>query len=99
MFSSIGLAQIPYMGWLLPVLLGFLLLHLWMLYRKTAQKGYVPFLISLVGCLLLITVRLFFPGLKWASFAAMACIISGSLLNNFITTYLPITFHKKLIIS
>jgi mercuric ion transport protein len=99
MFSSIGLAQIPYMSWLLPVLLGFLALHLFLLFKKTSKKGYLPFFISLLGCTLLVLGRCFFPDEKWISFMGLFCIISGSLLNNFITSYLPLTFFKKLITS
>src|SRR5690606_37188336 len=49
MFGSLGLAKLPYMRWLLPVLLVFLALHLFLLYRKAAQRGYLPFVASLAG--------------------------------------------------
>ncbi|MBD1386527.1 hypothetical protein IDJ75_14670 [Mucilaginibacter rigui] len=96
MFSSIGLANIPYMGWLLPVLIGMLFIHLLLLFKKTASKGYLPFFISVCGCLLLITGRFVFPAEKWISLAGMALIISGSLLNSLLTRYLPINFYKNL---
>ncbi|WP_184549364.1 hypothetical protein [Mucilaginibacter sp. FT3.2] len=99
MFSSIGLAQIPYMSWLLPVLIGFLLIHLYLIFSKVSQKGYLPFVISVLGFALLLSGRLLFFNQKWIAFAGMACIISSSLLNNFITTYIPITFYKKRITS
>lgn len=96
MFSSIGLANIPYMGWLLPVLIGMLCVHLLLLFKKVASKGYLPFFISVCGCLLLITGRLVFPAEKWISLAGMGLIISGSLLNSLLTRYLPINFYKNL---
>ncbi|MFN0215142.1 MAG: hypothetical protein ACKVT2_12875, partial [Saprospiraceae bacterium] len=39
MFGSFGLARTPYMGWLFPVLICFLGLHLLLLLKKAPQKG------------------------------------------------------------
>jgi hypothetical protein len=83
MFGSLGIARLPYMGWLFPVLLLFLGMHLLILYKKAAQIGYLPFFISLLGALLLLFTRILFPSEKWLLLLGMASIISGSLLNSF----------------
>ena len=85
MFSSIGLAKIPYVSWLLPVLLAFMGLHLVLLARRISQHGYWPFLLSIMGALLIITGRFLFPGYNWLLYAGVSCILSGSLLNSFFT--------------
>lgn len=85
MFGSLGLAQLPYMGWLLPVLVVILGIHLFMLYRRAAQKGYLPFFFSLAGALILLYGRTFYPAEKWILVSGMVFIISGSLLNSFFT--------------
>ncbi len=83
MFGSLGLARLPYMPWLMPVLLFFLAFHLFMLFRKAPQKGYLPFIVSLAGAIVIISARNFFPLERWLAITGMALIISGSLLNNF----------------
>lgn len=83
MFGSLGLAKLPYLPWLLPVLLTFLAIHLYMLFRKASEKSYLPFVLSLIGALLLVLCRAFFPSEKWLLYIGMASIISGSLLNSF----------------
>lgn len=82
-FGSLGLVQLPYMPWLLPVLLCFFALHLFLLYRKIPQKGYLPFLASLAGAIVIITCRTYLPYEKWPLVTGMILIISGSLLNSF----------------
>ena len=82
MFGSLGLAKLPYMSWLLPVLMAFLGFHLFLLYRKAPQRGYLPFSISLTGAALIIGGRFFFPFEHWLLFTGMALIVSGSLLNS-----------------
>ena len=54
MFGSLGLANTPYMGWLLPVLVGVLGIHLYLLAKKIPHKGYGPFGLSLAGALLVV---------------------------------------------
>ncbi len=84
MFSCLGLAKMAYLSWLLPVLLVFLGIHLFMLYKKARRLAYyLPFLMSLVGALTILAARTFIPGDKWLLFLGMALIISGSLLNTF----------------
>lgn len=83
MFTSIGLAKLPYMKWLLPVLLVFLGIHLFMLYRRAPRVGYLPFIISVAGSSLLFLSRTFLPDQTWILIMGIACIFSGSLLNGF----------------
>ena len=49
MFGSASLARTPYQGWLFPVLVVFLGLHLLLLLKKLPEKGYGPFIFSLAG--------------------------------------------------
>lgn len=83
MFGSFGLANTPYMGWLFPVLLGFLGLHLLLVLKKAPQKGYGPFLISLAGALFIVCGRSLFPSEQWVLISGMLMILSGSLWNSF----------------
>jgi len=96
MFGSIGLARLPYMPWLFPVLMAFLAFHLLMLWRKTPQKGYLPFLISLAGASVIVSGKVFFPSAQWLSVTGMILIISGSLLNNFSNIRIPLTNFKRI---
>ncbi len=83
MFGSVSLAQTPYQGWLFPVLLGFLGLHLFLVFRKIPEKGYGPFLLSLAGALVLLISRgLVLPG-NALLIIGMLCILTGSLWNSF----------------
>jgi hypothetical protein len=85
MFGSLGLSQVPYMGWLLPVLIGFLGFHLFMLYRKGKKIGYIPFGISLMGAFFIMAGRLFpvLPENKVLLILGMVCLISSSLISSF----------------
>ncbi len=83
MFGSLGLAKVPYLGWLYPVLLTFLGLHLWLLFKKVPQKGYGPFLLSLLGVLFFLVERIWFSNTEVLLYTGMALILSGSLWNNF----------------
>ena len=83
MFGSIGLAQLPYMGWLLPVLSILLVVYLYMLYKKSDTNGYLPFQLSLVGATLMLLGKVCFPDESWLVFIGMGLIISASLLISF----------------
>lgn len=95
MFSSIGLAQIPYLPWLLPLLIGLMGIHLLLLLKKATTRGYLPFFISLCGCSLLVLNRFAFPSENLISIAGMSLIILGSLLNNLTTKKLSFSFYKN----
>jgi mercuric ion transport protein len=81
MFGGVGLAKLPYMKWLFPVLLILLGVHLFILYRGAARRGYLPFIISVMGSIVVIFSRTFFPMEKPLLLLGMIAIIAGSLLN------------------
>ncbi|MBF4517719.1 hypothetical protein IRZ71_15245 [Flavobacterium sp. ANB] len=83
MFGSLGLARLPYMGWLLPVLMFFLAVHLFMIYKKSASNNYSAFFLSLTGAVIILVGRFSFPNEKWLLVTGMIFIISGSLLIQF----------------
>jgi mercuric ion transport protein len=83
MFGSIGLARSPLMAWLLPLLISILAIHLFLLFKKTAQKGYGPFVLSVLGAFCILMGRSFLPEHKYILWAGMALIFSGSLWNSF----------------
>lgn len=83
MFGSFGLARSPIAGWLFPILLLALSVHLFLIFKKGSQKGYGPFVISLVGALIIVGGRSLMPDLKIVLFSGMAFILVGSLWNSF----------------
>lgn len=83
MFGSFGLSNIPYISWLLPVLMLFLALHLYLIFKKVKEKGYGPFIVSLIGACIIIVGRTFLPFSNPVLFAGMAFILCGSLWNSF----------------
>lgn len=83
MLGSFGIAEIPYMGWLLPVFLVFLVFHLWLLYKKVPQKGYGPFLFSVVGFSIMLLAKFIFITQEWLVIFGMGSILFGSLWNSF----------------
>jgi hypothetical protein len=82
LFSSIGLSQLPYKSWLFPVLLGFMALHLFLLIKKVATKGYGPLVLNIIGIIIILLGRFFFFSYKEISFMGLLFIIVGSLWNN-----------------
>jgi mercuric ion transport protein len=95
MFGSVGLANLPYMKWLLPVLILLLGIHLLMLYKKASRIGYIPFIISVTGTAAILFSRSFFPAEKWLLIIGMAFIISGSLFNSFSGTLLKLKLKQN----
>jgi mercuric ion transport protein len=83
MFGSAGLALTPYIGWLYPVLIAFLVLHLLLLFQKAPGKGYGPFLFSLTGALIILVSRAFLPLNPVLTVSGIVLILSGSLWNSF----------------
>ncbi|MEO6719018.1 MAG: hypothetical protein ABIN67_01590 [Ferruginibacter sp.] len=92
MFGSIGLAQLPYMNWLLPVMLIFLAIHLLILLKRSSVQGYIPFLLSLAGAIIILCARGFFASEKWILIVGMILIASGSILNNISRRSFPFRF-------
>lgn len=87
MLGSIGITEMPYMQWLLPVFIIFLAIHLGLLFRKIPTRGYGPFLISIVGFCIMIPSKLVFNLPDWITVLGMSLILIGSLWNNFKTPY------------
>lgn len=95
MFGSLGLSQLPYMGWLFPILLGFLGLHLFMQFKKSKKNhNYIPFYVSTVGVVFLLIGRSFLPENNKIIILGMLFIISGSLISSFSTFQFPILKQK-----
>lgn len=84
MFGSIGLAKLPYLKWMLPVLIIFLGIYLLSLLFNASRIGYMPFIINFFGAVTIILSRTFFPSEKWLLLLSITLIITGSLLNIFL---------------
>ena len=89
MLGGLGLARLPYMNWLLPVLLLLLVVHLGMLLKQSSRKGYLPFVLSLAGSLLILGGRNLLPMEKWLPLLGMVLVSAGSLANSFLSARLP----------
>jgi hypothetical protein len=83
MLGSFGLAKAPYMGWLLPIFLAFMGVHLCMLLRRVPEKGYGPFLSSLIGFSILLLGKITLHDLEWIVMTGMTFIVIGSFWNSF----------------
>lgn len=99
MLGNLGLSKIPYYSWLYPVLFLFLGLHLFLLYRKAHQNGYLPLLISVLGAACMLSVRLFLPEESWLSILGMSCMIAGSLLNSLMQFRVQQRVYKQQLIT
>jgi hypothetical protein len=86
-FGGIGLANIPYQGWLFPVLTGMMLVHVGLLYRKIVAVGYGPFALSLAGIAVLLSARLWFSDISILPFCGLALMIASALWNNFSSSF------------
>lgn len=95
MFSGWGLVRLPYMGWLFPLLLMVLSIHLIMLFRRSSSQGYLPFLLSLVGTVFIVGSRNLFPTEPLLPLIGMGLISAGSFANSFLFTRLPYLLHKN----
>lgn len=79
----VSLSKIPYMGYLLPVLVAMLGLHLVLLFRQARNYGYGPFAISVIGAATLFLVRHYAPDANWALNTGILLIVTGSVWNSF----------------
>lgn len=57
-FGGMGMARIPFMGWLFYLFLALLGMHLLLLLKHAPQKGYAPFVLCLCGSLAILGGRL-----------------------------------------
>ncbi|MBC6995824.1 hypothetical protein QWY85_17585 [Neolewinella lacunae] len=83
MFGGFGVSRLPYQGWLYPVLIGFLSLHLVLLFRNRRKKGLGPFALSLAGVLIILISRALGAEANYPFLIGMLGILSGSLWNSF----------------
>lgn len=83
MLGSFGVVKIPYKSWILPVLLIFLGVHLWILYKKIVEKGYGPFVCSIVGFGFLFLGKVLLVDEHWILLCGIFFIFLGSLWNSF----------------
>lgn len=81
MFGSLGLAKLPYVPWLLPLLLACMALHLFMLWRKIPNVGWWPLVLSVAGFAAIISVRMADAPCTAVLVVGMSFIVGGSLLN------------------
>ena len=79
----VGFSQIPYMGFLLPVLMVLLGVHLLLLLKQAGKVGYGPFLISVAGAITLFLVRRYASDTTWALNSGILLMVSGSAWNSF----------------
>lgn len=94
MFGGIGLAQLPYLKWLLPVLLLLFAFNLFLLYRKGRKTGYGPFLITLAGALFILVARNFFIADKALLYAGMLMVLGGSMWSGFSGIQIRVAPHR-----
>lgn len=95
MFSSIGLARIPYMGWLFPVLLAFLALHLVLLARQVAKNGYLPLVLSLLGVAFIAAGRFLLPNISLMLYTGVGFITLGSVMNSFLSMKTKLSINPQ----
>jgi len=93
MFGTFSLANSPWVGWVFPVLLSFLVLHLVLLLKKSKKNGLFPFSLSLAGALIILCGRTVFDQNQAVLITGMLFILAGSLSNSFSTRRFPLTFH------
>ncbi|MBF9220155.1 hypothetical protein [Hymenobacter ruricola] len=90
--GSIGIARLPaYQPWMLPALMGLLLVHLYLLFRQLAARRYWPFACSVVGAACILLARNVFPLQSWLALAGIGALVTGSLLQNFSLTSSSLT--------
>ena len=83
MFGGFSISRLPYQGWLYPVLIGFLSLHLILVFLNRRRKGLGPFTVSLAGVLTILISRMLGFENNYTFIIGMLGILSGSLWNSF----------------
>jgi mercuric ion transport protein len=78
-----GLSQLPGREFLLPLLVGLLMLHLFHLWKRAPRVGFGPFLISALGVVSLLLFRYYAPGFHWGLNGGILLIVAGSAWNSF----------------
>lgn len=78
-FGILGAAWLPYLGWLYPVLVGTLGIHLLLALRRAAQTGYGPFALGMGGALTVLAGRHYALFAEWILIPGVLLIAAGSL--------------------
>ena len=78
-FGILGVARIPYLGWLYPLLAATLGIHLLLALRRAPQTGYGPFALGMGGALTVLAGRHYLPFAGWILIAGILLIAAGSL--------------------
>lgn len=78
-----GIIQIPYMGFIFPVLVTLLVVHLLLLVRHVPHIGWGPLLTCATGATLLMVFRQIAPEAGWALNSGILLMLAGSLWNTF----------------
>ena len=86
LFSGIGLSQLPYMPWLLPVMFVILSFHMYFMFKKTREIPMI-FYTCLAGAVFILLGRLLFVNHQWVSVVGMILLISSSLWANFSSVF------------
>lgn len=82
-FGGLSISRLPYQGWLYPVLIGFLSLHLILIFLNRSRKGLGPFTVSLAGVLIILISRMLGFEDNFTFIIGMLGILTGSLWNSF----------------
>lgn len=81
LLSSVGVGFFNYTPFLLPFMVLFLLLALWMLgYRAKARRGYGPLLVGAIGAILILAGKFTLPSSLWL-YGGIGLLIGSSIWN------------------
>lgn len=95
MFGSVGLSQLPYMKWLLPVFVVFLGFHLFMQFKGVKKHGYLPFSLSLIGASIILISRSLLSSHNGILILGILFIVSGTLINSFLEASIQMIKQKN----
>jgi hypothetical protein len=82
-FGATTIFQTQYIGYLFPVLVGMLGVHLLLVFKQSASVGYGPVLVSVCGTLTLLLGRHFVPQAHWVLNCGILLILGGSAWSSF----------------
>ena len=92
--SGLGLAQLPYAPWMLPLLGLVLAINLYFMFRQARSHNYYPLLISAIGLLLILASRYVVVASKLPLVLGVIIMIAGSVWNNLYRAQIRV-FSKK----
>jgi hypothetical protein len=89
-----GLANIPHLKFIFPVLVVMLAVHLLLLLKQSKRIGYGPFLVSLAGALTISIARQYSPLIRGVLNLGMGLVLAGSIWNTFSMKRLKAPFSR-----